>query len=132
MEKTLSQRFREMRQDLRGAARILKDARTRTPRAMSGTGRTAMRLIRLLDVAGFRVESQELYPTRGYWLHRHQDCYRWEAVAVRKDDGQTFRLYSWQTMTACVRAGVVTVDGDGGVFPGKHEPMPRGPSRMRG
>lgn len=77
-------------------------------RSKLGTGSTAEALKVKLETLGFtRIE---LNPTRGFWLHSTQDCYRWEGHAVF--DGCSAQLFSWNTMTQCVRSPI-KVERDG-------------------
>lgn len=74
-------------------------------------GRTHQRLLVLLEAEGFtgiRVE-----PMKGHWRSSpYADVHRWEGAAVR--DGLRVGVYSWETMTDCVRNGIVVSARDKG------------------
>lgn len=118
---SLSAKFRQLNRDLRGIGRVLRTMdteppRTRIrPRTKRGDGATAKRLERLLEKAGYVVDF--MMPTRGYYLHTVADCWRWEAWGWSAADTAKrgkLHFYSWDTMTECVREGlVVDIDEDG-------------------
>lgn len=78
-------------------------------------GRVARRLAELLKAEGYTVVA--FYPALGaYRSDWRQDCYRWSA-AVKTAEGFERMVDSWDTMTACVKAGAVDVDtGEWEVF----------------
>jgi len=74
------------------------------------------KLAELLRAEGFDVHAWDLQEPKGYWRTSiHADVCRWECVrAVHADprDGpnaprRPVSLSSWDTMTACVRHGIV-------------------------
>ncbi len=68
-------------------------------------GRIHRKLIKLLQAEGF--SSIEIYPQYGHWRSSpYADVVRWEGTAVRGDETISRRVYSWDTMTACVRYGI--------------------------
>lgn len=77
-------------------------------------GRVRERLARRLAAEGFAVNPSELYAAQGRersdW---HQDINRWNGFGETADDrhglapGTHVSFDSWDTMTACVRYGVV-------------------------
>jgi len=67
-------------------------------------GRTRRRLVELLEAEGFRDVSIAAAQGRERSDVRH-DIYRWEGYAMKNTISCT--LYSWDTMTLCVRNGIV-------------------------
>lgn len=63
-------------------------------------------VIEMLWREGFDV--MLFLPVRGYW--RRQDVHRWEAQAIRREDGRRVRLVSWRTVTDCAKAVRLNVD----------------------
>lgn len=66
------------------------------------------RLVERLEQLG--LTRVEIHPTRGYWLHATQDCWRWEGHAVL--DGRRVHPFSWATMRECARS-LLRIDRDG-------------------
>jgi len=66
----------------------------------------------MLTAAGYPVEPHELQPVQGRERSDWRcDVYRWEAYPYI--DGVPQWLVSWDTMTAIVKAGDLTVEADG-------------------
>ena len=78
--------------------------------------RISERLIELIEQIGFR--SVRLRPANGTWRTAiRRDIYRWEgsgisAGYVHLPDGMGVSFASWDTMTDCVRYGVILGEGD--------------------
>jgi len=73
--------------------------------------RTSARLALLLEAEGFL--GVELYPAKGHYrTSKYADVHRWEGYATR--DTLSVSLYSWDTMTVCVKRGVVVSKRDRG------------------
>jgi hypothetical protein len=77
------------------------------------------RLASLIESVGFR--NVVLRPAKGAWrTDVRQDVYRWEGSAVthgyaQLPDGLDVSLASWDTMTDCVRHGIILGRGDAGI-----------------
>jgi hypothetical protein len=77
-------------------------------------GRIQQKLCELIEAQGFHVE--DLYPAQGYW-RIYADVYRWEGLGKangwsRLPSGIAVSFQSWETMTTCVRQGIV-IESDG-------------------
>jgi hypothetical protein len=81
----------------------------------SPPGRTKERLAALLRAEGFEVHAEDLCDVRGHWrTSKYAIVYRWECFGNAKRPGDFplcpdmgVSLASWDTMTACVRRGIV-------------------------
>jgi hypothetical protein len=66
------------------------------------------RLEEKLEEAGFRV--RHISGAKGFW--RTQDCYRWDASAVRISDGVPVSIGSYSTITDCARKPIKIVQDE--------------------
>ena len=68
-------------------------------------GRVQRKLVALLQAEGF--SSIEISVPQGHWRSSpYADVHRWEGSAVRAGDGVRTNVYSWETMTVCVKNGI--------------------------
>ncbi len=75
--------------------------------------RTSDRLIALLEREGFR--DVEIYAAKGHYRSSpYADVVRWEGYAKHGESGCAWNIYSWDTMTECVKRGVTVSEKDRG------------------
>lgn len=67
-------------------------------------GRVRKRIAELLQAQGFDVEAEDLDTQEGAYRGPHWDLARWFANCEK--DGKPVYIYSWDTMTDCVRHGL--------------------------
>ncbi len=128
---SLSQKFAEFRREM---ARIRRAVDTAAPRAKRGNrwssvGRTRIRLAGILtsyvqSMTGINGETRypgvvvlpkNIRPMRLVGLARKwEDAHSWDAVATWPDGGVATTFYSFDTMTACIKAGKVHPIGKDG------------------
>jgi hypothetical protein len=48
----------------------------------------------------------DLWPQRGYWKQRQQDCYLWEGRIIIEGMPSGVSLFSWDRMRDCVARGI--------------------------
>lgn len=60
------------------------------------------RLEKLLSSLGFAVPVDAIRPVQGYW--KKEDVFRWEARL--SFEGRDVSVYSWNTVSDCVRYGI--------------------------
>jgi hypothetical protein len=78
-----------------------------------GVGKTRHKLAEMLcQLTGVLVEAEDLQRTNPN--HRHwEDCCAWDCWGTRPAKGTVpahkVHIYSWDTMTACVKHGIVLV-----------------------
>lgn len=73
--------------------------------------KTSARLALLLEAEGF--SGAELHPAKGHYrTSKYADVHRWEGFATHGTISVS--LYSWDTMTACVKRGIVVSERDQG------------------
>lgn len=71
-------------------------------------GKTRIALAKALGEAGYDVDPSDLFPQRGAWrTNRRLDVCRWEATVRRRSDGLHLAVLCWDTMTECVRRGIL-------------------------
>lgn len=76
-------------------------------------GRVHKRLLGLLSEAGFCAI--EITAARGHWRSSpYADVHRWEGSAVRSGEHVRRSIYSWDTMTDCVKNGIEVSVVNGG------------------
>lgn len=69
------------------------------------TGRVHRKLVALLEAEGFH--GIEIRAQVGHWRSSpYADVHRWEGFATRAGDSVCTSVYSWDTMTNCVRYGI--------------------------
>jgi len=128
---SLSQKFAEFRRETARIRRALDAAAPRIKRGnrWNSVGRTR---IRLADILTSHVQSilgsngepryrdvvvlpKNIKPMRLVGLARKwEDAFSWDAVATWPDGGVATTLYSFDTMTACIKAGKVHPVGKDG------------------
>jgi hypothetical protein len=74
-------------------------------------GRVKWRLSELLRAAGIEVSPYDFWTQDGGYRHRNWDLARWGAHDAKWIDpinkySGTLHVYSWDTMTDCVRYGI--------------------------
>ena len=73
-------------------------------------GRVRWKLFNMLQEAGFSINSpDELWMQEGAYRNRFWDLARWGAD-WKNDEGIHYIIYSWDTMTDCVRFGFTFVE----------------------
>lgn len=82
-----------------GLTRLRDQGVLRKHRTKIGEGKTAAKVLQLLEDAGYSPDG--LAPATGYWRHNHQDVMRWEVTLVI--NGYRYCCGSWETMTEFVR-----------------------------
>lgn len=79
-------------------------------------GRIQQKLCELIEAQGFLVE--KLYAAQGYWRSSiYADVYRWEGHGKangwsKLPVGMEVSFHSWETMTTCVRQGIIIEPDD--------------------
>jgi len=88
-------------------------------------GRVHQRLLTLLEAEGF--SAIEIQPARGHWRSSpYADVVRWEGYArLLRDCPRALPIYSWETMTECVRRGIQVSERDKGTAGMGYEIWPR-------
>lgn len=96
---------------------------------IKNVGHTRYRLAELLcQVTGVLVEAEDIQRTNP-WHRHYEDCCAWEATGTRPAaEGRPpmhVSIYSWDSMTRCVKSGIEQVTEDykstGGISPYKIE-----------
>lgn len=130
MTDSLSEKFRHLRRSLRGARTALTIASDSSQRNRWNTvGRTRIRLAEILTAyvrsipggdGSLRYHDAQVLPERIHAMRLvgkariWEDAHSWEATATWPDGGPATTLYSFDTMTACVKAGSVRPIGKDG------------------
>jgi hypothetical protein len=76
-------------------------------------GKTKIALARFLEEAiaeihpGIPINPQVLWSQEGYYRNRNLDLARWGAFIPIPESQGSVCVYSWDTMTACVKHGIV-------------------------
>jgi hypothetical protein len=105
----------------------------RKPRRRLGSrrhtiGRVRWKLFHRLREAGLSLPSPDcLWMQEGFYRHNVHDLARWGADW--RDGGHFYCIYSWDTMTDCVRYGITA--SDEGDMPGRYEISALIPQRAR-
>ena len=73
-----------------------------------GPGRVRLRLAKLLEGIGVKVDPYDLWCQEGGYRHHNWDLACWGAYSAEYK-GEKVHLCSWDTMTKCVRFGVEIV-----------------------
>lgn len=77
------------------------------------TGRVHRKLVVLLEAEGFN--GIEILAAKGHWRSSpYADVHRWEGFACRAGDWVRTNIYSWDTMTECVKRGIQVSGRDKG------------------
>lgn len=133
-QKSLSQKFVEFRRRFAAAGRRLRSLQGREGATARGNrwttiGRTRRRLAEILTAYARTIEGpdgtprfpdavvlpERVRPMRLVGRVRAwEDAHSWEATATWPDGGTCWSFYSFDTMTACVRAGRVRPVGKDG------------------
>ena len=72
-----------------------------------GVETTREKLVHLLELAGFHVDIDDIWTQKGDYRKKMWDLAVWGAHPVFRDDGgRHCQVYSWSTMTECVRYGI--------------------------
>ncbi len=96
---------------------------------LRGVGRTRRKLAEMIgQLTGILIEAHELQMTNPNVRH-FEDCCVWDGWGILPaKDGLPARrvhVYSWDTMGACVKQGICTIDDDnkssGGISPSDFE-----------
>jgi len=93
-------------------------------------GRVQRRLIALLEAEGF--SDVQVSAAQGHYrTSPYADVHRWEGFAVRAGDGVHTSVYSWETMSDCVRDGIQVSARDKGSSGNGYEVSARSSDRAR-
>ena len=87
-------------------------------------GRTRRKLVALLEAEGFS-DIQVAAVQGHYRTSPYADTLRWEGFARRAADGIRMHIYSWETMTKCVRQGIKVSERDKGTAGSGYEIWPK-------
>lgn len=76
-------------------------------------GRVREKLLSLLEAEGF--SAIEIAPAMGHYRSSpYADVHRWDGSAIKAGDHVLSTVYSWDTMTACVKYGIEVSERDKG------------------
>ena len=76
-------------------------------------GKIREKLAEMLQAKGFMVQPEDFWIQEGVYRHFAYDGARWGAYWHPKKGSQlVYSIYSWDTMTECVRTGIVVMPDD--------------------